>query len=436
LAPGGSVAAREAASTITDKARPKPRRIEPRNLVETGKALNAETPAAPGEPHPAARILVVEDDRSTRIILEKWLKKQGHEVESAEDGAAGLELARRMEPDIIISDWMMPEMDGQELCARVKADPGIHSTYFILLTARDLKEDMISGLDAGADEYLVKPYDPVELMARVRAAGRIVRLQQTLREKNRELREVMARINQELETTSKIQLSLLPQQLMEVTGYRFAARYRPSSECSGDYYDLIGLAGGRFGMIMADVSGHGTPAMVAMALTRSLVHLFAPEAASPAELLTRLNRMLYAQLPTSQYVTAFYAVVDAATGGVTYSAAGHNPPLLLRRGGADAEFLKNCEGFPLKLVTPDAEYANFEFQLDAGDALLLYTDGIPEAFNGEGEQFLAQRLREAALEGPHDSPEHIVENVTRRLAEFLGDNPINDDVTMLAVCRE
>jgi phosphoserine phosphatase RsbU/P len=276
----------------------------------------------------------------------------------------------------------------------------------------------------------------MELMARVRAAERIVRLQKKLTEQNRALEAAMSRINVELTTTSQIQLSLLPQQLMEVPGYRFAAHYRPSNECSGDYYDLIALDGGRFGMIMADVSGHGTPAMVAMALTRSLVHLFAPEAASPADLLMRLNRLLYHQLPTSQYVTAFYAICEAATGHIVYSAAGHNPPLLMPGGGAEAEFLKHCEGFPLKLVTPDAEYENFEVRLDPGDALLLYTDGIPEAFNEAGDQFTTQRLKAAALEAARDSPEQILERVTGRLAEFLGEWPITDDVTMLGVCRK
>jgi DNA-binding response OmpR family regulator len=112
------------------------------SVAESGTPPEIEASAA-------ARILVVEDDRSTRIILERWLKKHGHAVESAEDGAAGLEMAERLRPDIIISDWMMPKMDGQTLCSRVKADPALHSTYFILLTAKDLKEDKVAGLDSG-----------------------------------------------------------------------------------------------------------------------------------------------------------------------------------------------------------------------------------------------------------------------------------------------
>lgn len=385
---------------------------------------------------PRARLLVVEDDRSTRIILEKQLKLSGYAVDLAENGAQGLEMIRKLQPEIVISDWMMPEMDGQELCSRVKADPRLPSIYFIMLTAKDLREDRVTGLDSGADEYLVKPCDPAELMARIRAGERIITLQRILTAKNRELEAAMKRIHQELEITSGIQRSLLPQVLPSVPGYTFAAHYRPSTECSGDYYDVIALGRGRFGVIMADVSGHGTPAMVAMALTRSLVHQLAPVAASPAEFLMRINRMLYDHLPTSQYVTAFCAVFDAASGEMKYSSAGHNPPLLLRAKARTAEYLEHCEGFPLKLVTPEAEYGNFTLRLEPGDALLLYTDGIPEACNDADELFGPERLSEAALGESPFTPTRLVESINGRLAEFIGGHPLRDDVSMLVVGRD
>jgi len=319
---------------------------------------------------------------------------------------------------------------------KVKKDPSFETTHFILLTAKDRKEDKVSALDTGADEYLVKPCDPQELMARVRAAERMVTLQRHLEAKNQELKKAMERIDSELDTLAQIQLSLLPQQLPSFPNYEFDAYYRPSTECSGDYYDVFKLSENRFGVVIADVSGHGTPAMVAMALARSLFHLFATTFSSPAELLAKINRELFSLLPTTQYLTAFYAVCDLRTGTIEYSSAGHNPPLLVDRRKGMTRYLDHCEGFPLKLISPEAQYENFAFRLEPGQSLLLYTDGIPEGSNEQLEFFDAERLSESALACDEDSPEGIVQCVIRDLLAFTGPVPWNDDVTMLLIKRD
>lgn len=395
----------------------------------------AQTAVPPDAATETMRILLVEDDPATRKILQKQLGMNGYAVEVAENGARGLSLAGELWPDIIISDWMMPEMDGRTLCSKIKADPDLASIYFIMLTAKDLREDRVTGLDSGADEYLIKPCDLTELLARVRAAQRIITLRQALSKKNEELEAAMRRINHELEVTSAIQRSLLPQKLPAFPDYQFAAWYHPSTECSGDYYDIFELGEGRFSVIMADVSGHGTPAMVAMALARSLVHHLAPKAPSPADLLMQANRLLYDHLPTSQYLTAFYGICEMKTGRITYSSAGQNPPFLLRGRSGESEYLPNCEGFPLKLVTPDAEYQNHEVGLESGEALLLYTDGIPEACNPGGELFGSERLSKAILESGAVSPAELVESIKSRLDAFTEDLPLEDDVSMLAFRR-
>jgi sigma-B regulation protein RsbU (phosphoserine phosphatase) len=359
----------------------------------------------------------------------------GYQVSSAEDGLLGLKAADRFEPDIIVSDWMMPNMDGPELCARIKADSRFGAVFFILLTSKDDRDDKIGALDAGADEYLVKPCDPNELMARLRAAERLVSLQKRLAEKNEQLSRTMWRLNDEMEATSQVQRALLPNELPRVAGYEFAAYYRPSTECSGDYYDAFDLGNGRFGAIMADVSGHGAPAMVAMALVRSFVHTLAREVASPAELLARVNAMLYEQLPTPQFVTAFYAECNPRDGVFRYSSAGQNPPLVVNAARGTTRFLPDCEGFPLKLVAADVSYDNHEFRLERGEALLLYTDGIPEAHDCDLQQFDSERMCEAALAGAVGGPEALLGEIVRRLNAFAGDAPFSDDVSMLLISR-
>ncbi len=394
-------------------------------------------PEIQGEPQPnsATRVLIVEDDNVTRHVLEKRLSKNGYEVISGEDGERGLELATLHRPDIILSDWMMPKMDGAELCARIKSIPELQTTYFILLTAKDSNEDKVAALDTGADEYLVKPIEATELMARLRAAERIVALQKTLEDKNLELNKAMDRINRELQVVSGIQLDLLPQELPEIADYEFAAYYRPSTECSGDYYDWFKLGEDRYGILMADVSGHGTPAMVAMALARGLYHLFAPKAESAAALQGEINRLMFKQLPTNQYLTSFYGVLDTRTGQFQYCSAGHNPPLLIRAGGAEAQYLTNCEGYPIKLIAPDAEYENFETTLGRGDSLLLYTDGIPEGANADFDQFESERLSQSAVEAASGTAEAVLENIIENLLEFTAGTALNDDVSMFLVRR-
>ncbi len=390
----------------------------------------------PSPEPPPPTILIVEDDATTRKLLKRQLSVAGYEAAESENGVQAWDMVGKLRPDIIISDWMMPEMDGRTLCQKIKADPVLSSIYFILLSAKDLREDRITGLDSGADEYLIKPCHVTEVLARVRAAQRIITLRKELTDKNQELEFAMRRINRELETVSAIQRSLLPQDLPRFPGFSFAAWYLPSTECSGDYYDVFDLGDGRFGVIMADVSGHGTPAMVAMALARSLMHHLAPEASGPAELLMRANKMLYRHLPTSQYLTAFYAICEIETGKLHYSSAGHNPPLMVRARTGEGEYLKNCEGFPLKLVTPDAEYEDHEVSMEQGDTLLLYTDGIPEACNPTSKPFGSRRLAEAAVGARSGSPQQLIDAVRDQLDAFIEGVACEDDVTMLALRRD
>jgi sigma-B regulation protein RsbU (phosphoserine phosphatase) len=383
----------------------------------------------------AMRILVVEDDAFTLAILQKRLSSGGYAVATASNGREGLEKVTAFRPEIILSDWMMPEMDGLELCARVREMPEFQSTYFILLTAKDRNDDKISGLDTGADEYLIKPCEGRELMARLRAAGRIVRLQEHLNERNRELQLAMKRINQELQATSQIQRALLPGALPELPGYEFAAHYQPSTECSGDFYDFFDVPDGRLLVAIGDVSGHGAPAMVAMALAHTLLKIEAGRGNGPAQMLEAINALMFAHLPTVQYVTMFLGLLEAASGRLVYSSAGHNPPLWIDRGGQGVRFLEGCEGFPVKLVSPDAQYADHEIRLEQCQHLLLYTDGIIEAFNEGGEMYGSRRLLERCRSLSGCSSQAALDHVRADLVDHTAGRPLDDDLSMVVISR-
>lgn len=387
------------------------------------------------EPKTPLRVLVVEDDPFTLTIMQKRLTMGGYNLATATNGREGLELVETFKPDLIISDWMMPEMDGREFCARVKGSPLGASIYFILLTAKDRYEDKVSALDTGADEYLVKPCDGRELMARLRAAERILRLQRELSQSNNRLQSALKRINAELEATSLIQRRLLPQALPEVPGYSFAAHYQPSTECSGDFYDLLLLKDGKLGIAIGDVSGHGTPAMVAMAVTHMLLHLEAEQAPDPATLLFNLNNKMFAHLPTDQYVTVFYGILDPVTGHFVYSSAGHNPPLLADYKTGQFDFLRGCEGFPIKLIAPNMAYDNHELDLAPSQHLVLYTDGLPEALNEQSLPFGSEGLVASIQQTEDRSPRGIMEKVLADLNQFMKGQQLEDDLSMLVISR-
>jgi sigma-B regulation protein RsbU (phosphoserine phosphatase) len=257
-------------------------------MAPSSTIISERPPASSVVEQRPVRVLIVEDDPFTLTILKKRLAKAKYIVETATNGREGLEKADIFHPELILSDWMMPEMDGCEFCARIKRreQNGVNATiYFILLTAKGEDGDKVKALDTGVDEYLVKPCDGEELMARLRAAERIIRLRQTLSQRNHELQQAIGRINKELQATSEIQRNMLPQQLPEIPEYQFGAYYQPSTECSGDFYDVLELGDGRLGITIGDVSGHGAPAMVAMSMSRMLLRMESSQTDDPATLL-------------------------------------------------------------------------------------------------------------------------------------------------------
>jgi serine phosphatase RsbU (regulator of sigma subunit) len=332
---------------------------------------------------------------------------------------------------------MMPEMDGLEFCAKVKESFGEPSIYFILLTAKDKHEDKVSALDTGADEYLVKPCDGRELMARLRAAERIIRLQQALSLSNDRLQVALRRLHSEVETASNIQRALLPQRLPQIAGYDFAAHYQPSTECSGDFYDVIALDDNRLGLVIGDVSGHGTPAMVAMTLTHMLWHQEVQRASDPAALLCKLNNAMDMYLPTEQFVTMFYGELELDSGKLTYSSAGHNPPLLIDPQSYGYHFLPGCEGFPIKLFGPNMQYENHEVPVSPGQRLVLYTDGLLEAYFTDAEnRFDENRFVDSFTRNRPQTAQAILDGLLLDLKNFEQSRPLEDDLSVFITARE
>ncbi len=246
-----------------------------------------------------------------------------------------------------------------------------------------------------------------------------------------ELKHAYEIVEHELKVVADIQRSLLPQVLPKIPNVELAAYYRTSRWAGGDYYDFFPLPDGRWGILVADVSGHGTPAAVVMAITHSLAHSLPGPADPPAALLGHVNRLLSQHYTASNevFVTAFYGVLDPSARTLTYSSAGHNPPRIKSCRGGSVHSLEEVGGPPLGLFE-ELDYEQATLALQPGDILAFYTDGIIEAMDPNSAQFGVDRLDEILRRCGLDARE-IITAVVDAVDQFTGGNPPEDDRTLL-----
>jgi sigma-B regulation protein RsbU (phosphoserine phosphatase) len=248
-----------------------------------------------------------------------------------------------------------------------------------------------------------------------------------------ELRKAMDVVERELRVVADIQRSLLPTEIPQIPGLSLAAHYQTSKWAGGDYYDFFPLADGRWGLLIADVSGHGTPAAVMMAITHAIAHGHPGSPEPPDQLLKHVNDRLTSRYmkDTGSFVTAFYAIYDPATRDFWYACAGHNPPRLLSCRRGTVQDLDGVGGLPLGIFT-DQTYDCAHVTLHPGDQVVFYTDGITEAASPSGEMFGVARL-DSALYQCRDNARDLVESVLSAVADFTRNAPAEDDRTLIVV---
>ena len=354
-------------------------------------------------------ILLVDDDPIARSIHSMMLRKQGHEVLEANDGELAWTLVNENQIGFVVSDWMMPNLAGVDLCRRIRAANFERYVYVILCTSRGAKSDLIEGMDAGADDFLVKPISPEELRVKVRAGERVLSLQQGLADKNRELREINHRlecarklIEDDLRAAAWLQERLLPPPALQAHGVRCEWRLQPSGYVAGDIFNFFTLDANKLGFYLLDVSGHGVPAAM---LSVTLSMMLTPDAThgsllkrydlgsdtfevlDPGEAIHELNRRF--QLKDDRYFTMIYGVLNIHSSVLQVAQAGHPGPILIRKNG-NLQIL-GTGGMPVGLW-PDIEFDCFDIVISRGDRLLMYSDGITECKNLHGEEFGEERL--------------------------------------------
>ncbi len=241
-----------------------------------------------------------------------------------------------------------------------------------------------------------------------------------------------ARLERELEMARQVQASLLPRELPAIPGYSLSADWRSAREVAGDFYDIFPLPEGRWGLVVGDVSDKGAPAALYMAMVRSLIRSQCARTPGPAAALTLVNRDLLSHASGDMFVTAFYAVLDPASGSLAWTLAGHDPPLVRRASGRverlpiGGQFLGAFEGISLTDGT---------LRLESGEALLAYTDGLTDALDAQGQRYGRERLA-MALASIYSGAAALQAHLLADLAAFTGGAPQPDDITLLILARE
>jgi phosphoserine phosphatase RsbU/P len=372
------------------------------------------------------KTVLLVDDAPANIQMVNSILKDSYKTRIATSGAKALELANQLPaPDLILLDVMMPEMDGYEVCSRLKAVANTRDIPVIFLTGQTETADETRGFEVGAVDYIHKPFSPAIVKARVHT-------HLVLRGIRQQLASQLQTIQQEMETARQIQLSILPREVPKVEGLEIAARYIPMTSVAGDFYDFIPIDDKRLGILVADVSGHGMPAALISSMLKIALSAQSHCAAYPERVLAGLNQALCGKFQ-GHFVTAAYVLVDTDKQSLRYAGAGH-PPLILRNHSANttSEFVEN--GLFLGFF-PEATYTSVELPFKEGDWGVLYTDGIPETTNRQEEQFGVDRCK-AFLQSNYElSAGQFVDRFLGKLSRWSdsasGREP-EDDITLLA----
>ncbi len=370
----------------------------------------------------ATTILLVDDNAVNLQVLLRCLDGRGHRLLVARDGRTAIEIARRMRPDLVLLDVRMPGLGGFDVCRALKDDVSTRDAPVIFLSALGEVADKVAGLSLGAVDYITKPIQPEEVLARVDA-----HLARYLLE--RELRRTYQRLDRELSNAADMQRRILPPVLPNAGDLRFAAHYRTSRYVGGDYYDVLPLADGRFTIVVLDVSGHGATAAIVMAMMRTLVHTHPGEPDDPAAVLRRIHRHFGFLDDTAVYATAICALVDPASQTLTIACAGHPVPLHFRPGQTVNPL--PCESTTPLLLTDSQRMPCTQHQLESGDRLLFYTDGVTDRENGEGVAYDTIRLAAALAQTGSQPVDSVLGAIVADIETFAGGREPEDDHTLL-----
>ena len=396
-------------------------------------------------------ILVVDDDPLFRRLLAKTLSGWDYEVLTANDGEEAIKIIQEKDVRIVVSDWMMPGVNGPELCRRIREKieqstaemekAGYH--YVILLTANADDESLVEGLSVGADDFIVKPFKPNELAARLRVGQRILTLETTLRNQideiqasQRKLSEAHDQLKADLRSAAIFQQSFLPHQLPRSDVFNYAWSYQPCNTIGGDYLNIFPINDHYVGVVIVDVSGHGVQsALASVAISQEFQWLTSSEnqtvdPTQPEQVASYLNGKHQISMETEIYFAMFYGALNLQDRSIRYLSAGIPNPIQTRANGQ----VISLEGYGMPIgVVPNPSFAQGEMEFRPDDRLFIYSDGVVEAFSPTKDQWGEERCKQKLAELNSASLDETIYQLEKSVNLWTGKRVLDDDLSIIGI---
>ena len=391
---------------------------------------------------PRARIVVIDDNADDFTLIRRVLERAGFEVHYASNGESGIELLREIQPDCALVDYRMPGLDGYEVCRRVKAEPALQSIPVLMLTGEDSSENLVQGLEAGADDFVTKSSEIEVILARVRALLRVKAFQDRIVDQSEQLRRLYdelsqkterilalnQRLNSDLQFARTVQEALLPAREFVSPAAEIRSVYIPSETLSGDFYDYFDDEKCLY-LFLADVSGHGLAAAILVSLLKSFLHSELKESRALSEFMERLNDFLFTASLPSQFATAQLFEYDIASRMLSFSNAAH-PPFLLYSQEEKRTKQFEVPGHLLGAM-PGMPFDSAQARVGQGDLLFCYTDGLTDRRNKEGVFYGLERIEEILTLRNSEDLTVIYDEIYRDVTAFSPTEEFRDDLAFI-----
>ena len=390
--------------------------------------LYSTIPTIPHHP----RTLIADDEPDILAALRLLLKGEGYEPETVSSPAAVLEAIERSQFDVVLMDLNYARdttsgREGMDLISRIHAlDPALP---IVVMTAWGTVDIAVQAMRRGVRDFVQKPWDNHQLLQTLAKQVKHAQARRTFQNKIAMERRSETRLQREFVEARELQESLLTTSAPSLAGFDIAVEWQPATKVGGDYVSAFQISDDRVALCVADVVGKGLPAALLMSNFQAALKMLAAENLSPSEVATRLNQQLYSNIPLNKFVTAFYGVLDVSCGRVTFTNAGHNPPILLR---ANGERIRLEVGGCVLGGFAESSFAEDSVALRAGDRLVLFTDGLTEALDACREQFGEERLIELLSQYRDCDAAQLKEIVFTAVADFC-EQTFEDDAALMVV---
>jgi len=379
-----------------------------------------------------ARTLIADDQPDVLAALRLLLKGAGYQTEAADSPAAVLNAIQHEKFDLVLMDLNYARdttsgKEGLDLIERIHALD--HALPIIVMTAWATVDLAVESMRLGVRDFVQKPWENSGLLRKLKTQ---IDYGRRLRDREAATQSRERQLKLDLEEAREIQRGLMPRKMPHLNGFSLANAWQPARGVSGDYLAAFKLDDSRAALCVADVAGKGFPAALLMSNMQASLKSLSSEGMSPSELCSKLNKLMCGNTPLRKFITCFYSELDIATRKLTFTNAGHNPPMLVRR---DGECTRLEEGGRVIGAFCDSTFTEREVQLYEGDKLLLFTDGVTEARNAEGEEFGDQRLLECLRSYAGRNAAELRMLILDAVTDFCDGNFDDDATLMIAIAN-